>query len=86
MVALIRRVHVVVRVWIQDKIRRGEAGDMRTVVVADGVGIHQLAGVVRIVPCLLQPDGEEVVIEPAINELGVSSCTLLALLHWIYVE
>jgi hypothetical protein len=54
---------------------------MRTVVVVDRVGVHQLAGVVRIVACLLQPDREEVVIESAFNELGVSSCTLLAMLQ-----
>ena len=46
---------------------------MGFIVVADCMRVEQLSGVVGVVAGLLEPDGEEVVVEPAIHEFRVAS-------------
>jgi len=42
------------------------------VIVIDSVGVEQLASIVRVVPRALQPNRQEVVVETAVNELGIA--------------
>lgn len=48
-------------------------------VVVDGMGIEEFAGVVGLIAGLLQPDRKVVVIESLAHELRVASCQLISL-------
>lgn len=50
---------------------------MRGVVVADGMGVEEFAGVVGAVACGLEPEGEVVCVEALGDEFGVAACFAL---------
>lgn len=72
-IALVGTVQVGVGERVQQEVGAIEAVDKRAVIVLDSVGVEQLASVVRVVPRVLQPNGQEVVVEAAVNELGIAS-------------
>ena len=62
------------RTWPTEDIGAVETFDIRLVVVVRVKRVHQLADIVRLVAGLLHPDGEPVVVEAALDELGVAAC------------
>src|SRR6186713_2778978 len=56
-----------------DTYRSSKALDIGRMIVLDCVRIEQLASVVGIIPCLLQPHGQEVLIQTLAHELRVAS-------------
>lgn len=64
-------VPVLVRVRVEQELGAVEAPGERLVVVVDGVEVPQLAHVVRLVPGVLHPQEEVVVVDALFHDLGV---------------
>ena len=72
-VALKRRVEVRVGVGIKEEVGAIPAGYVRGVVVIDGVGIEELAGIVGVIASSLEPDGQIGVVEALTDEFRIST-------------
>lgn len=73
MVSLIGCVDVGVSVGVQKEVGAIEPINMRAVIVLDGVGVEEFPGVVGVITSFLEPDGQEVLVEPAIHEFWIST-------------
>lgn len=78
MVSLISCVEISVSVGIEEKIGAVEPVDMGPVVIVDRVSVEELACIVGVVASILEPDWQEVVVEPAINEFWISTWAVSA--------
>jgi hypothetical protein len=76
LVALIGGVEVGVGVGVEEEVGTIETIDVRAMVIVDCVCIEEFAGVVGVITGLLQPDGEEVVVEAPVDKLGISAYKL----------
>ena len=79
MVSLIGRVPVGIGIWIEQEIGTIEAVHKGRIVRPQTVRIEQFTRVEGVVTGGLQPNGEEVLVEPLCDEFGVSSYATLAL-------
>ena len=74
MVALVGGVVVGIGVWIEQEIGTVESFHMGSVVIVDAMRVHEFPRVIGIIASILQPNGEEVLVKPSFNELGISTC------------
>lgn len=66
-------VPIAVGEWVEQEVGRSPSSSMRLIIVVGGVGIKELASVVRGVTGILKPNRQIVVIEALANELGIST-------------
>jgi hypothetical protein len=71
------RVPIVVRIRADDKIGPGEPVHIGGIVVAGGMAIPELADIVRVVACILHPDGQVIVVDADLDDLGISACAMV---------
>lgn len=73
MIPLERGVVVLVGKGVQEELGTCPAGRVRRIVVSHALGIEELADVVRVVACVLEPKWEVVFIETLGDELGIAA-------------
>lgn len=78
-IPLSRDVQIRIRVGIQEKIRTRPSCWVWSVVVVDCMRIEQLAGVEGVVPCLLKPYRQVVLVESLGYEFWVASCYIFTI-------
>jgi hypothetical protein len=67
------RIPVLIRVGIEQKVGTVEAASERRIVVVHAVEIPELANIISAVPCILHPSEEVAVVDPLLDDLGVSA-------------
>ena len=71
--SLIGGVHVRIGIWIHEEIGSIKAIDMRAVIILDRVSIEELASIVGVIACFLEPDRQEIIVKAPFHKFGIST-------------
>lgn len=75
LIPLPRAIQILVRVWVQQKVRARKSSRIRRIVIVNGMRVEELAGIIGINSRVLQPYWKVSFVQTLANELGIATCS-----------